>query len=116
MTLNEIMSENYRVEGIKVFAAKVDGWMYGDDECFDNYGFYQFFVNVDAGEVFIYRLYYDVTDGAALDTIDYDNPVKACWMEEPVPADAYDDELSDIIRLYHWTEPWDGGEISVYPM
>lgn len=48
------------------------GYMYGNDECFDGEGFYQYLLTADAK---LYKAYYDIPDDESeLDSLDYDHP------------------------------------------
>lgn len=98
-TVKEIMTEDYRMENIQLFGNKLGGWMYGDDECFDSIGFYQFFVTYEISGVMVYRLYYDTSD-SALDEIDYDHPIGARWSREWRVCDKALDQLTDWSDYY----------------
>lgn len=58
---------------------RVNGIMYGDDECFDSNDFYQYFVS-DSGV--LYKVYYDISESTKLDTIQYENPDAIERLEE----------------------------------
>lgn len=49
-----------------------DGILFGNNECYDIYGFYQFFVSNDGD---LYRCYYD----DALENIDFEKPIFSKW-------------------------------------
>lgn len=77
--LKDVLEEKYTGVNItiKTNGTELNGTIYGDDECFDLDGFYQYFVEDNSG--CLLKLYYAIDedsdyDSTIFDTIDYECP------------------------------------------
>lgn len=57
------------------------GILFGNDECFDGDEFYQWLIDENRN---LYKVYYDITEGVALDDVNYHNPKSIYFQNEIV--------------------------------
>lgn len=57
------------------------GILFGDDECFDGDSFYQWLID---GNRNLYKVYYDIPEGVALDCLNYNEPKSIYFQNEIV--------------------------------
>lgn len=77
----------------------IAGEMTGNDECWENNMFYQFFVSTDSE---LFKCFYDVEEGEELDCVDYAHPTS---MSKAVISDSYaGDELDEMFDIDEWVD------------